>query len=263
MKKVDIHYRRFGFSTTRSVSVPERWEDLQPYQFAACAALHTNPSTNAGFIAAFYKLPTKVAAELAKFEVYKLTELTAFVTQPNACTSFFYLQQIPGTSLVSPANRLGNISVEHFALFDSYFYDYTATPTPENLVRFVSALYLQKGEVITEIDFEKRCNYVARNIDQTTLYAIFLNYIFVHRWLSASFKFLFETRKAEPETDELQPKQPKQPKNTRPDWVKILDNLVGDDILNYDKYKLMACTLFFKTVNNRIKNYRKNGKPTH
>lgn len=259
MKTVDVNYRRFFRNRSLHIPVPERWEDLKPYQFAICARFHIDPPTDEEFVHEFFRFPKKVVSKLSKFELYKLTELVGFISSPNASVSRFYLSEIPGTGLKSPSGRLGNVSLEQFALLDTYFFKYANQPDDLNLCEFVAAVYLKQYEVLTDIDFTKRVDYIQRNVDKPTLYAIYLNYIFIRKWLSRSFRFLFEVTEDE-DSPRRNFKKPSIKTNDLPEWVAIIDNMVGDDILNYDQYTAMNCIRAFKLINNRIKNYRKNAR---
>lgn len=259
MRTVDINYRKYFRNKVMHINVPEKWEDLKPYQFEVCAQMHVSPPDDDEFIQRFFKISARIVKQLTKFEKYKLTEMVGFAIHPSGITDTFYIQEISGTGLLSPTRRLGNITLEHFALMDTYFFKYVNNPTQLALSEFVSALYLKRKEVLTEIDFTKRAAYVAANVDQYTQYALFLNYLFIRKWLSMSFKFLFSDE-TEDEPTNRKFKRPKSSVNNLPRWIDIIENFVGEDILNYDKYTAINCIRAFKVMNNRIKIYNKNAK---
>lgn len=263
MKIVTITYRRWWRNITLRIEVPERWEDLKSYQFEVCAQLHIAPPTDEEFINRFFKIPQSIVKKLTKFEIYKLTDLVGFAVTPAATTSHFFMAEIPGTGLISPRRMLENITLEHFALTDTYFFKYANEPTPERLAAFVASLYLKKKEVLTAIDFTKRVEYVQNKVDKCTLYAIFLNYLFIRKWLSKSFPYLFESDDDTEETPQSRRrfKVPVKPlKKTLPPWIEIIEGFVGEDILHYDDYIQMPCVRAFKTINKRIKIYKKNAR---
>jgi len=260
MRTVDINYRAFFSNRTKHIEVPERWEDLKPFQFEVCAQIHIDPPSDEEFIHRFFGIKKKIISKLSKFEIYKLTDLAGFAVTPSATISHFYIEEIPGTGLLSPTNRLGNITMEHFALLDTYFFKYVNGPTETRLCQFVAATYLKRKELLTDIDFTRRVNYIAKNVDKCTLYAIFLNYLFVRKWLAKSFRFLFNDDDDDQKPRKRKYQPPKATKNNLPNWVEIIDNFVGDDVLRYDEYTRMNCIRVFKTLNNRIKNFKKNAK---
>ena len=73
-----------------------------------------------------------------------------------------------------------------------------------------------------------------------------------------SFRFLFEEGSDEPVRKKSA--RPEKAKNKLPKWVDIIDNFVGEDILNYDKYTQMNCIRAFKVMNSRIKNFKKHAR---
>lgn len=260
MKKVKIEYPfLFFFRKEQHIEVPECWIDLSESQFAICSEAITSLVTDEVFISKFYGIKKSLVKQLSKFEQFKLIECAEFITNPKAMVNFFYLKSIPGTGLHSPGKRLQNISFEQFMLFDTFFFDYVNDPKESNLHKFVAGLYLKKGEVLTSIDFEKRMGYIAKHVDKATLDAIFLNYTFIRKWLSDTFKLLFEYN--EPDPDEKPEKKKQQPtKPNNPDWNAILDGFMGEDILNEQKYRNICCIRAFKTINKRIQIYRTHGK---
>ena len=262
MKNVRIEYTRYHFFHRQvEINVPERWEDLNCNQFATCAGIYIKPLGDVEFISRYFGIKKNLVKRMSKFEQYRLTELAGFATKPTGTVNFFYMEEIPGTKLLSPAGKLRDVSFEHFSLFDTFFFDYANEPTEDNLCRLVAAIYLKKNEKVTEIDFERRVRHIAFQVDKATQYAIFLNYVFLRDWLSKTFRFIFE--KSDSEDEKLSQSKRnfgKVAKPGRPDWNSILDSLVGDDILNYDSYKAMSCILAFKTINKRLKEFKRNGK---
>ncbi len=258
MSKVSIHVTSMmGKTKVIDIDIPSEWKDLSPVQFATCARLFTERMADDEFISLFFGISPKLAARLTAFEKFRLIDLVSFVSGARTKVNFFYMRSIPGTSLLSPLPRLSNVSLRHFALFDTYFFEYTNKPDTDGLVRLVSALYLAKGEHINRIDFQKRMDYVRRTVDISTLYAIFLNYTFIRRWLSGPFSYLFTFR--DDDEEDSPKKVSRQPKANLPDWNAIIDGLVGDDVLNYDKYANLPCIRAFKVINKRISDYKKHG----
>jgi hypothetical protein len=257
MKEVRIEYPvLFFFRKTKIIQVPQEWIDLTGRQFAVCSKMFMEPVTDIAFISEFFGIKQSLAKRLDKFLQYKLIELAEFVANPKAIVNFFYLADIPGTGLKAPDKKLKGITFEHFSLFDTLFFDYMNDRKEESLVKFIAALYLKDGEIVTKIDFTSRTNFIAQKVDQSTQYAIFLNYTFIRKWLSKPYPLLFGFE------DDPEEKKSKaiQKKPNRPDWISILDGLVGEDIVNYEKYKQIPCIVAFRTINKRIQTYNKYGK---
>lgn len=260
MHKVEFRYKFMGIDRSRKILVPGCWEELNDRQFSVCARIYTEDMTDADFVQQFMGIPASIMNRITPIELYNLTSLTEFATNPEGITNFFFLKQLPGTKLKSPGNRLSGVTVEHFALFDTAYFDYKNDPITDNLYAFVAMLYIMPGEVITKIDFDKRLKYVKSHVKLSDCHAVFLNYIFIHHWLAKAFPFLFEV-KEKPETEtKKKVVKTKAVKQFRPDWNSIIDSFIGEDILNYDKYRQMPAIIVFKTINKRIKNTKKNVK---
>ena len=258
MKKLSIEYRYLWFwHKKKSIDVPQTWEDLSQKQFEVCAQQYIEPLEDKQFVSRFFGLNKRLVSKFSQYEVYKLSELATFAMTANGNVNRFFMERIPNTALLSPQERLVNVSFEHFALFDTYFFRYAYSKKDSDLSMFIATLYLKKGEKVTTIDIEKRQKYIEKRIDKATQYAIFLNYTFVREWLSTRFRFLFD--KQDPDENSTKKSNPKN-KQQGPDWNQVLDGLVGDDILHYQDYKLMPCIVAFKTINKRLKEYARNGK---
>lgn len=264
MRKLKFEYSSFlWFRKVLELDVPETWSDLNEAQFSVCSDLYQQSVSDIDFVSRFFSISKRVARKLSKFELYRLTELCTFVSEPNGQVNYFYLKQIPGTDLLAPKAKFNDVDFERFALFDTYFFVYVRDQKPSDLCRFIAALYLKKGEVATNIDFEKRVDFIKNNVDDLTRNAIFLNYLFLHKWLEKPFPYLFESREIEEtETDTAYKRNRRGARITKPikanipDWSGILDAFVGDDILNFDKYKQTNCILMFKRINARIKSHQ-------
>src|SRR5690606_33030218 len=123
-------------------------------------------------------------------------------------------------------------------------FDYVNKPGPDTLIRFVSMLYTRPGEEITRIDFDKRIKLVTKRVRLSDCHAIFLNYIFIHRWLSRSFPFLFEEKEDDKQEVKPRDKQEVKPaKPINPNWNLIIENFVGEDVINYNKYIKMPAII--------------------
>jgi hypothetical protein len=257
MKEVVIEYRKWKFIRAKTcIPAPEEWIELIGQQFVVCCRMFTEPISDIDFISEFFGIKKSLAKRLDKFCQYKLIELAGFVAFPKAMVNFCYLTEIPGTELRSPDKRLHSVTFERFMLFDTLFFDYMNDKKPETLAKFIATLYLKRKEIVNKIDIDKRVNFIAKKVDKTTQYAIFLNYTFIRKWLSKAFPLLFGFTEADlSEKNRLRPQKP-----NRPNWNAVLEGLVGDDVIHYEQYKQMPCTVAFRTINKRIQNYNRYGK---
>ncbi|GAB6122281.1 hypothetical protein [Dysgonomonas termitidis] len=260
MKTIRIEYTRLHFFRKAiEIRAPEKWEELSGRQFAICSRLFLEQVPDDVFISEYFGISKKLAGKFSKFEQYRLIECAGFISEPKAAVNYFYLKEIPDTYLCSPEIKLKSVSFEQFMILDTYFFDYVNGHDDDSLCRFVSSLYMKKGESIRDFDFEERMAYIAAKVDKATMFAIFLNYTFIRKWLSGVFRYLFEYREEDKEKQPKKNAKNKRAGSGRPDWNSILDGFMGDDILHEEEYRNLKCIRAFKTINNRIKNY-KDGK---
>jgi len=260
MKNVKVQYRILGIKKTKEIQVPERWDQMNADQFSVCASMHVKPVTEVEFISRFFCISKYLVKKFNKFEIYKLSQLAQFAAYPTGSTNFFFIKHIPGIfKLLAPEPKLRNVSFEQFAIFDTLFFEYAYESTPENLYRFVAMLYTFDGEEVTKIEIDRRVTYFKKHVDDATLHAIYLNYVFIRKWLSKSFPFLFDDAEKSMQTKRITTK-PKSNKKNLPDWNGILDAVIGDDVLHYKDYRKTPCVILFKTVNNKIKDFRNGNK---
>ena len=235
MRELRITYRRFGIRHEIIRRVPQKWEELTPAQFLLVSRLYLQEMDEPSFLKEFYSLPSEAGSD---------------------------------SGLKAPGERLKGMCFEHFMHVDTAFNRYVRDGKDASLDTFVSMLYLKDNEYIVlpsggknglfsrqkPLILQKRIMKVAK-MDRHVKYAIFLNYVFVKRWLSKAFPFLF------PLDDEPEPEE-KRKKPTAPsvNWLDIFDAFVGDDVAVMEKYQAMPVATAFRILNKRIRDAQKQKK---
>lgn len=264
MKELRIAYRSFGIRHEIIRLVPEKWEELTPVQFLLVSRLYLQEIDESSFLGEFYSLPSGVVSN--SYYSYKLSELVEFISDCRIRMDHFILPDIVG--LKAPGERLKGMCFEHFMHVDTAFNRYARDGKDSSLDAFVSMLYLKNYEYIVlpsggknglfsrqkPLILPKRIVTVAR-IDKHVKYAVFLNYVFVKRWLSKAFPFLF------PLDDEPEPEEKrKNPAAPLVNWLDIFDAFVGDDVAMMEKYQAMPVATAFRLLNKRIRDAQKQKK---
>ena len=257
MKTLVLEYRRWGISHRCVRVVPESWAELTPQQFLQVAALYRQEVEPERFLATFFGLPARL---LDDYQLYSLTKLTEFLGDCRVRLDRFILPSLG--RLRAPDVRLKGITFEHFMLADTAFSRYVRDGLDASLDHFVSLLYLLPAEhVVLPPDTRKglfshpkvlnparRRKQLARE-DRTAKYAIFLNYVFVRRWLSHSFPWLFPTD----DGPDNPPDRRQKPAAPTVNWLDIFDAFVGDNVAQMDKFRQMPATTAFRLLNRRIR----------
>ncbi|ADV44380.1 hypothetical protein [Bacteroides helcogenes] len=265
MKHLRISYRNFCIRHEIIRLVPQTWAELSPCQFLLVSRFYLQEINDFEFIREFYSLPSN--ARFDDYYIYHLSELIGFISDCRTRMDHFILPQVKG--LKAPGERLKGMCLEHFMHVDTAFNRYASNGRDVSLDTFVSMLYMKNNEYIVlpsngknslfskwrPLILQKRVQEVAK-IDKHVKYAIFLNYVFVKRWLSKAFPFLF------PLNGEAE--SPKGKKNktvsSSVNWLEIFDAFVGDDVAVMEKYQAMPVTTAFRLLNKRIRDAQKQKK---
>lgn len=250
MRTIKIKRRVFCFNVTAVLSSPSTPEDINPRQWLAYSRLCFEGLDDRAFICEFFGIKSNVVKEMSRWEIYNILQTISEIIGIKM-TNVFYFPKTAG--LKAPEAKLEGVTLERFAIMDTMYYRYLNNESDKNLARFVASVALREGEKITDIDFEKRTIYVMKRISKEWQKALVLNYIFIKKWLSNAFKYLFEEKE---ETNNQ--KQKKQ--YYTPDWNSVIDSLTAEDILRYDEYIQMPCIRAFKLMNARIKDYKQSKK---
>lgn len=251
MRELRIAYRRFGIRHEIIRRVPQKWEELTPAQFLLVSRLYLQEIDEPSFLKEFYSLPYGVGSDT--YYSYKLSELVEFISDCRVRMDRFILPAVSG--LKAPGDRLKGMCFEHFMHVDTAFNRYVRDGKDASLDTFVAMLYLKDNEYIVlpsggknglfsrqkPLILQKRIMKVTK-IDRHVKYAIFLNYVFVKRWLSKAFPFLF------PLDDEPEEKR-NSPAAPSVNWLDIFDAFVGDDVAVMEKYQAMPVATAFRLLN--------------
>ena len=264
MRELRITYRRLGVRHEIIRQIPQKWEELTPTQFLLVSRLYLQEIDEPSFLKEFYSLPSGVGSDT--YYSYKLSELVEFISDCRVRMDRFILPAVSG--LKAPGDRLKGMCFEHFMHVDTAFNRYARDGKDASLDTFVSMLYLKDNEYIVlpaggknglfsrqkPLILQKRIMKVAK-IDRHVKYAVFLNYVFVKRWLSKAFPFLF------PLDDEPEPEENrKRPTAPSVNWLDIFDAFVGDDVAVMEKYQAMPVATAFRILNKRIRDAQKQKK---
>lgn len=262
MRELRIAYRSFGVRHEITRRIPQKWEELTPDQFLLVSRFYLQESDESSFLKEFYSLPFGVGSD--SYYKYKLSELIEFISDCRVRMDRFILSNVSG--LKAPGERLKGMCFEHFMHVDTAFNRYARDGKDASLDAFVSMLYLKDNEYIVlpaggknglfsrqkPLILQKRIVKMEK-IDRHVKYAIFLNYVFVKRWLSKAFPFLFPLNE-EPEKNDKKPAAPSV------NWLDIFDAFVGDDVAVMEKYQAMPVTTAFRILNKRIRDAQKQKK---
>ena len=134
-----------------------------------------------------------------------------------------------------------------FVFVDSYFNNFSETGSPEDLNKFLASLYtpyngkFKQGNIDNHVRFGKLSNEIKE--------AVLINYMLVKQWLFVKYPLLFIAAVIDEEPSKHKTKN----NYDSMGWVKILENLIGDDIPNHRKYTNLPLHNVLRFLTRKIK----------
>jgi hypothetical protein len=255
MKSIQVKYHPFSrlpWERTAKGSHPENWTELTPRQLIAVACTYKGRISDNRFLYFMTGIKPRILKKLDPYQKYKLFELVGFISDLKPYSSFIIDHlEVDGKLFYAPKPRLKGMTFGQFIFADSFFKNYRDTTNPEEMASFLAALYLPSGEKFKEELIEQ--NIPAMNkVDAVTREAIFINYLLIFQWIVQLYPLLFprienEKKKTEANgTEKIPQRDPKA-------WIKVFDSLVGDDIVNQDKYARLPVHNVFRYLTEKRK----------
>jgi hypothetical protein len=254
MTNVTITYRPFlfPFAFKFKREVPAGWSEVGENLMLVVTKYYNRKASEDALICELFGIKKWIVKRLAGYYKYKLFELFLFIKELNA-TRDFVIKEIG--ELRSPKSGLKGLPFGHFIYGDTFFSDYMRDGGEENLNRFIAAFYGGK-------DFdEDNLDALLDEIKKTCLEkreAVAVNYIMVKKWITEKYKYVFRKPEVEDEKDKKVPAILRKQKVIG-GWVNIFDAMVGDDIVNREKYLELPVNEALRYLDNRIRKNMING----
>jgi hypothetical protein len=247
MKQISIQYHKLGIKRKISASLPEQWSELSSEQLIAVSKNHYAEINEMVLLASLLGVKKNIAEKLNAFQLYSIGKELEFLLNFKPLYSFS-IHTLRG--LNAPRHRLEGMSFGQFMYVDTYFEVAVLADDTAQLDKFIGCLYLPTGKQFDEKLIQDRADYVALFFRPEEKTAISLNYRLVKEWLCNQYPLLFQA--PELETSDL--KQNSVAERSRSsDWVKVYESLVGDDIVNQDKYAELPLHTVFRYLTTKIK----------
>ena len=120
--------------------------------------------------------------------------------------------------------------------------------------KFIASAYLPYGQRFEEHVIEANHSWVAK-LDLATREAVIINYHLIHSWLAQAYPLLFADA-SQQNSDAPEAGKKKRPYDSE-FWLKVLDGITGDDIVNQDNYARLSLHVVLRFLTERIKKYSK------
>ena len=250
MKDIKIEYKLLGFIPLRwKRTIPERWDEVTPEQLITLSKLYLNEIDDGQMISLFYRIPRYIAWRMPPFYTFLLTTELDFITDFKPCNRFM-IKRFAG--MESPKPRLEGMNFGQFIFADTYFEEYADSVNPESLHKFIASLYTPPKKAFSDKQIPNLAKKVALQ-DESEIQAIVINYRLIREWLMEAYPVIFSKGKEKEGT-----KEPV--KRNKQGWLDVLDSLVDDDIVNFDKYAQMPLHNVLRYMSKKIKENAKRPK---
>ena len=240
MEKITLEYQPFRFlkySRTFQGAFPSTFAELSPEQFVAIARLVNATISETDFLKTMTGIKKIDANLFSDFDKYSLMELFDPFMDVKPYSAFIILEiKTSGKIFISPKSKMAGVTFAQFIFVESYFTDYQNDKKPTDLHKFIASLYLQQNHSFKENEIAENASLVSR-ITTEILEAIVINYVLMREWLAISYPMIFHKEEEVDENYEKPKKTHKNPGNSG--WIKIFENIVGDDLVNHDRYAML------------------------
>jgi hypothetical protein len=239
MQEIMVQYRPFGWllkERTIKGSFPEKWEELTEKQFIAIANLSETDDLSR-LLSLFSGLPSHICRRLDHYQQTELWRINDWIKEAPSCNRFFIPVIRAGHyTLHSPQESLRKVTFGRFIFFDTAFVSYQFSQDTDDLNRFIVSLYIPANFTFSD-DLLLTMEPCVKEIPEKLKQAILFNYSLVRRWLAEIYPLIFSLPRDKDGIDENP--DGKKPSGRAPDsraWIKVFENIVGDDIANHDRY---------------------------
>lgn len=249
MKTIEIKYRPIAFipvTRTRIGIFPECWSDLTPAQLIAISHVQDQSLDDFEFLHQVTGISRSILKKLAQYQLWELGQGFGWVQEIKPHNKFIIPEiNVGDARFYAPMDKLKKFQFGQFIFADSCFSDYQENKTEEELNRFIASMYLPRGMEFSDELLEINTPVISR-VPLHAKEAIVLNYFLVKQWLSDVYPLVFQPSKQEE-------KPGKTTRSNNNGWIKIFEQIVGDDIINSDRYATLPLHNVLRFLSDRIK----------
>jgi hypothetical protein len=253
MNDIVVTYPFWGFKREVKAKVPTSWGELNAEQFVAVVRTINGATADIGFVATITGIGKRLLRRMHPYSLAKLSETIGFLGNVASGHGDFIIKapHVPlgrdmYNVLVAPRPKLANMEFGQFIFADSYYNAWAATKSHTALNMFVASIYLPEGEKFNADTIDKRSTAVA-GIDLLTREAIAFNWGLVTIWLQKAYPLVFQQPTAEEE------KGAAKSRTTQSPWLKLFDQLVGDNLPERDRWAALPVNAVFRHLTEKFK----------
>ena len=219
-------------------------------RFIALTRLQRGEINDTEFFSLFTGIPVSSLKRIPEFFTYSIQKQFAWINELKPYNAFFVREVKCGsTKLISPEPLLRKMTFGQFIFADTSFISWIELHDATDLNRFFASLYLSAGVEFSDEAVAASMT-VVNDVPDSTKEAVALNWHMIREWLGEVYPLIFAKPK-----DDGKEKPRRQVNNT---WIKMFEQMVGDDIINQDRYASVPIQNIFRYMTSRIReSYRR------
>jgi len=245
MMDVLIEYPFMHFKRKAAGKMPVSWQELTESQFIAISRVIDGADPDYRFLSVMTGIQGELLRKLSAYELLKLSEGIDFIGRAGDSYSAFIIRQLPWDHLTAPKSKLSGLTFGQFIFADAYYNDWCQLQQETSLNKFIVCLYLVPGEVFNHENIEQRILPIGK-IDLSIRKAIVLNYGLISVWLQKAYPLLFVDHAEGTPREE-------HPKPQQSGWVNLFESMVGEDLINRDRYAALPLHTVLRHLTNKFK----------
>lgn len=245
MIEILIEYPFMHLKRKMAGRMPVSWQELTQLQFIAISGVIEGADLDYQFLSVMTGIQSKLLKRLTPYELLKLSEGIDFIGRAGNCYSDFIIKELPVGHLIAPKSKLSGLTFGQFIFADAYYNDWCQLLEETSLNKFIACLYLIPGEEFNHENIEQRIPPISK-IDLDIRKAIVLNYGLISVWLQKAYPLIF-VEHAEGTSREDHPK----PQHSG--WVNLFESMVGEDLINRDRYAALPLHTVLRHLTKKFK----------
>lgn len=252
MIDIAIEYPIFFFKRTARGKAPSTWGELTQLQFIAISRTVNGIEPDFRFLSVLTRIDNRLLKKLSPFDLFKLSEAIDFIGQAGNSFSAFLIPKIPGTDFISPKAKFAGLTFGQFIYTESYYNDWLSGKDEIALNKFIASLYLNRDEKFKSETIGNKAEKI-KSVCIDMRQAIAFNYGLIMIWLQKCYPLIFQDY-AETKGDSPSPGK----QTNQSQWLKTFESLVGDDLINQDRYAELSVHAVLRYLTNKYKESSRN-----
>jgi len=252
MIDIAIEYPGLFSRRTAKGKAPSSWAELTQEQFFAISRTVNGIEPDFRFVSMLTGIDQGLLKKLTAFDLFKLTEAIDFIGRAGNSYSEFLISKIPGTDFIAPKPKLAGVTFGQFIYTESYYNDWLSTNKDITLNNFIASLFLIQGEKFNNESIADNALKI-KSVKPDIRQAIAFNYGLITVWLQKCYPLIFQDATFK-STQQL----PTTERSRSSGWLKTFESLVGDDLINQDRYAELTLHAVLRYLTNKYKESSRN-----